>query len=322
LTPTTTTCDALSRRIARYEDGVRTAGWLYLDSLRPVAELNAANEVTSVFIYGGDGHAPSVMRRGGETYRFITDHLGSVRVVVRMSDGEVVERTDYDAWGRIVATPIQTPGFRQPFGFAGGLHDRVTGMVHFGAREYDPVTGRWMQKDPIRFAGGDTNIYAYVGGDPVGRVDSMGLEPDTPSYDDWYFANELKWQEDVRSSYDAAARRVEEAYARPGNWRSRWNLALLLREDFDALGDWKTRGYDARVESAALTVLEHYLFCRDKAPFKPVWPLLTALRFLGETPLQACGLNRPDFTRTSAAPSGAASFLDVVMSFQAVMDAE
>ncbi len=113
MTSTTTTCDAPGRRNARDGDGVRTAGWLSLDSLRPVAELKAANE---------------------ETYRFITDHLGSVRVVVRMSDGEVVERTDDDAWGEIVSGV--------PIGFAGGLHDRVTGLVHFGAREYDPATGR------------------------------------------------------------------------------------------------------------------------------------------------------------------------------------
>ncbi len=158
--------DPMGRRIARYEDGVRTAGWLCLDSLRPLAELSAGNEVTSVF-----------------ADRFITDHLGSVRVVVRMSDGEVVERTAHDAWGRIVSgaaidpmSPPQRGTCRDaPFGFAAGLHDSVTEPVHFGARECDPVTGRWMQKEPIRFAGGDTNIYAYVGGDPVNYSDPSGL---------------------------------------------------------------------------------------------------------------------------------------------------
>jgi len=30
----------------------------------------------------------------------------------------------------------------QPFGFAGGLYDRDTNLVRFGARDYDPETGR------------------------------------------------------------------------------------------------------------------------------------------------------------------------------------
>ena len=62
----------------------------------------------------------------------------------------------------------------QPFGFAGGLYDRDTGLVHFGAREYDPETGRWTSKDPILFAGGDANLYAYVVDDPINLTDQTG----------------------------------------------------------------------------------------------------------------------------------------------------
>jgi RHS repeat-associated protein len=62
-----------------------------------------------------------------------------------------------------------------PFGFAGGLHDRDTGLVRFGARDYDPVIGRWTAKDPIDFAGGDANLYGYVGNDPITFVDPLGL---------------------------------------------------------------------------------------------------------------------------------------------------
>ena len=66
------------------------------------------------------------------------------------------------------------PGFT-PFGFAGGLYDAETGLVRFGAREYDAEIGRWLSKDPILFAGGDTNLYGYVMQDPVNFVDPMGL---------------------------------------------------------------------------------------------------------------------------------------------------
>jgi RHS repeat-associated protein len=54
------------------------------------------------------------------------------------------------------------------------LWEPETGLVRFGARDYDPETGRWTSKDPIRFAGGDANIYAYVGNDPVNAIDPTG----------------------------------------------------------------------------------------------------------------------------------------------------
>ena len=59
----------------------------------------------------------------------------------------------------------------------GGIYDPDTGLVRFGARDYDPEVGRWTTKDPILFEGGDTNIYVYVGNDPVNAIDPEGLEP-------------------------------------------------------------------------------------------------------------------------------------------------
>jgi RHS repeat-associated protein len=67
------------------------------------------------------------------------------------------------------------PGF-QPFGFAGGLYDDDTGLVRFGARDYDAYSGRWTAKDPILFHGGDANLYQYALGDPVNRIDPSGLD--------------------------------------------------------------------------------------------------------------------------------------------------
>ncbi len=76
-----------------------------------------------------------------------------------------------DAWG--VVTGDTAPGF-QPLGFAGGLYDADTKLVHFGAREYDPEIGRWTTKDPVLFTGG-LNLYAYSLGDPVNWLDPTGL---------------------------------------------------------------------------------------------------------------------------------------------------
>ena len=79
---------------------------------------------------------------------------------------------DYDTFGNVIADT--NPGF-QPLGFAGGLHDRDLKLVRFGARDYDPETGRWTAKDPIGFAGGDTNLFGYTANDPVNFIDPLGL---------------------------------------------------------------------------------------------------------------------------------------------------
>src|SRR5262249_31155212 len=62
-------------------------------------------------------------------------------------------------------------------GFAGGLYDPETGLVGFGARDYDPSIGRWMAKDPSGFAGG-SNLYAYADNDSVNRLDLTGEDPE------------------------------------------------------------------------------------------------------------------------------------------------
>jgi RHS repeat-associated protein len=89
-----------------------------------------------------------------------------------VATGTVAQQLDYDEFGNVLTDT--NPGF-QPFGFAGGLYDPDTGLVRFGARDYDAETGRWTTKDSIRFSGGDTNLYGYVLSDPVNFVDPLGL---------------------------------------------------------------------------------------------------------------------------------------------------
>jgi uncharacterized protein RhaS with RHS repeats len=44
-------------------------------------------------------------------------------------------------------------------------------------REYDADTGQWPTTDPLGFAGGSENLYAYVHGDPINLVDASWLRP-------------------------------------------------------------------------------------------------------------------------------------------------
>jgi len=104
-------------------------------------------------------------------FKYIADHLGSARLLVEISDGAIADRMEYDAIGR--KTYKYYRDF-QPFGFAGGFTLLGPNLVRFGARDYDPETGRWTSKDPIGFGGGDTSLYGYVLGDPINWTDFSG----------------------------------------------------------------------------------------------------------------------------------------------------
>ncbi len=180
--------DPMGRRIERRKlvNGVpvtaQTRRYLYAGDSAPVAELDGNNVVRAYFIYATRGHVPDYMvipsgQSYNGTYRLVTDHLGSVRQVVKVSDGTVVQSLKWDVSGNLVSRVNHTsyPNFSQPFGWAGSLWDADTNLHHFGAREYDPETARWTTKDPIGFGGG-SNFYAYCGNDPVNAIDPSGLD--------------------------------------------------------------------------------------------------------------------------------------------------
>ncbi len=183
--------DPAGRRVGRTQRGYTggVAGpanvlrWIYADALNPVAQLDERNRITQAYVYGNYAHTPdylvaftyadaeSTSPSSTTTYRYVYDIRGSVRLVVNASTGVIAQQLDYGPWGEVLDD--SAPGF-QPFGYAGGEYDATTDLVRFGARDYDAEIGRWTAKDPIGFAGGDTNLYAYVGGDPIGLVDVTG----------------------------------------------------------------------------------------------------------------------------------------------------
>jgi RHS repeat-associated protein len=169
--------DGDNRRIGKRVNGTLVEGFLYQDDLRPVAHLDGDGALVSQFVYATRPNVPDYLIKAGRTYRIIADHVGSPRLVVDTVTGEVVQQLSYDAFGRVLSD--SNPGF-QPFGFAGGLYDPATGLTHFGLREYDAEVGRWLTKDPIGFAGGDTNLYRYAYNDPVNFVDMSGEVPIVP----------------------------------------------------------------------------------------------------------------------------------------------
>ncbi len=147
--------------------------YLWLDKTTLLATYDASDNLKQRFEYSL-GNTPSKFTQGGQTYYIVTDHLGSPRAITNAS-GNVLKAIKYDAWGNQTVAGGTNPDLEIPFGFVGGFHDRDTGLIRFGYRDYDPTTGRWTARDPIGLEAGP-NVYAYVANNPISYIDLSGLE--------------------------------------------------------------------------------------------------------------------------------------------------
>ncbi|CAB5119256.1 odd Oz/ten-m homolog 4 [Olavius algarvensis associated proteobacterium Delta 3] len=175
--------DPLGRRVAKLVNDAIVEKYLWRGLTRLLAVYDASNNLMMRFEYV-DGRMPVAMTMGTTTYYLAYDQVGSLKAVSD-ANGNVLKTIDYDSFGNILSEIEydaagniimgSTLVYPVPFGFAGGLHDRDTHLVRFGYRDYDPDTGRWTAKDPIFFAGGDTDLYGYVFNDPISSIDPLGL---------------------------------------------------------------------------------------------------------------------------------------------------
>ena len=136
------------------------------------AEADGNGNILQRFAYGSNANIPDFLINAKGTFRIVSDHLGSPRALVDITTGKVTKRFKFDEFGNSRA---DSDDYVIPFGFAGGLTDADTGLIHFGARDYDPTMGRFLTKDPIGFGGGQSNLYTYCGNDPVNCTDPTGL---------------------------------------------------------------------------------------------------------------------------------------------------
>jgi RHS repeat-associated protein len=164
--------DARNRRIGKKVNGIQTEGFLYKDQLNPYAWMDGSGNEKAIFIYGEMTHVPSYMIKSGIKYKYVTDHLGSVRALVNTSTGTLAQSITYDEFGNQLSNT--NPDF-QPFGYVGGITDYDTDLIRFGARDYDPSIGRWTSKEPLGF-GGALNWYCYVSNNPILYIDPYGTD--------------------------------------------------------------------------------------------------------------------------------------------------
>ncbi len=110
------------------------------------------------------------MERNSQSYFLHADGLGSITHITDQNRN-LVQSYSYDSFGH------QTPstGFRNSITYTAREWDKETGLYYYRARYYDPIEGRFISKDPIGFAGGDVNLFGYVGSNPLNWVDPSGL---------------------------------------------------------------------------------------------------------------------------------------------------
>jgi RHS repeat-associated protein len=141
------------------------------DGIRPLMELGEDLEPKAVYTSGPGLDEVISSRHGGQVFFYHSDPFWTVRGLSDRS-GKLVMRYDYDSFGRLLTTP--PAGAPTPL-FTGRPYDAATGLVDYRLRQYDPVLGRFLQRDPLNFPWLPQHPYAYAANNPINFMDPYGL---------------------------------------------------------------------------------------------------------------------------------------------------
>lgn len=157
--------DSLDRRVSRTVDGVTTQ--VVYDGWTPIR--TSANGLVAVRLNGLSLDEVYAVYGNGTQSHLLVDALGSTRAVTS-ADQQVVATLSYSAYGNVAASGSQVPEWQ----YAGRENDG-NGLYYYRFRYYSPTMGRFISEDPIGWASGQSSAYAYVGGNPISRIDPYGL---------------------------------------------------------------------------------------------------------------------------------------------------
>jgi len=162
--------DGAGNRLQALRNGVTTR-YIYDAKGNLLAEADGSNNITKYYIHG-----LGLLAMVTPTEQVYCYHFNAVGSTVAMTDQSqnMVNKYAYDSFGNIAN---QVEAVSQPFKFVGqyGVMTEPNGFHYMRSRYYDPQVGRFISEDPIGFDGGDMNLYAYVGNQPVNFVDPDGL---------------------------------------------------------------------------------------------------------------------------------------------------
>jgi RHS repeat-associated protein len=173
--------DGFRNRVAKTVSGVTTQ-YLVESDLNPTGypqvfdELNSSAVVTRTYTYGLQRIDEDQVTSNVWTPSFYGyDGAGNVRQLTN-STGTVTDSYEYDAYGNSFTVSGTTPN---EFMYRGEQYDSDLGLYYLRARYYNPLTGRFMSKDPEHgFAKLTATLhkYLYANGDPVNEIDPRGRE--------------------------------------------------------------------------------------------------------------------------------------------------
>ena len=198
---------------------------------RVVFETNASGQVTANYIYAGNRLVASGTLSGG----FVFHHQDKTGNTLALTDASGATVGKY-AYGPFGAVTNQVGAVTTPFTYAGtyGVMDDGDGLFFMKNRYYDAITGRFLQRDPIGFAGG-VNLYRYAGNNPISRIDPLGLDDIADgTYD--INNNELPrdgaspWGIDPLDEVQSAISRFDEWMFGPGKFADYWDKIVSGRD--------------------------------------------------------------------------------------------
>ncbi|MEV0821404.1 RHS repeat domain-containing protein [Nonomuraea rubra] len=177
-----------------------TDATLYIDDMELRLDY-AKDAVEQTRYYTIGGEAIAMRTPDNQVYFMANDHQGTAQAMVNAGTGDAAVRRQTPFGEDRGTAPPWWPGQR---GFVGGTKDATTGLVHLGAREYDPANGRFLSVDPIIDENDpqQLNAYAYANNSPVTMSD-----PDGQLF--WFAAGIA-----ARIAARAIARRLAQAAAR------------------------------------------------------------------------------------------------------------
>ncbi len=125
----------------------------------------------------GDAIQPGLWRNvTGVSAYLHNDHLGTLRNTSDIGADPGLPRV-FTAFGERVGGPTDRHGYVGAHGYQSHPEEPELPFLHVGARNYDPSSGRFLQRDPIGIRGG-LNVYAYVRNTPTWGIDPNGTAPD------------------------------------------------------------------------------------------------------------------------------------------------
>jgi RHS repeat-associated protein len=173
--------DGNGNRVAKTVGGATTH--YLVDDLNPTGYAQVVEELVNGavqrrYTYGLQRISQTQFLNSAWTTSFYGyDGFGSVRQLTDPT-GAVTDTYDYDAWGNAVNVTGSTPNV---YLYRGEQYDLDLGLYYLRARYYNPMTGRFLTRDPEGSGSGNPaslHKYLYVQSDPVNGTDSTGKSPD------------------------------------------------------------------------------------------------------------------------------------------------